>query len=70
MKSNTSTHEETLTKAELEVLLHIQLPEKLIAEKLFRSPNTIRRHMFNIRTKLRKANKAELAVWAAKKGVI
>lgn len=70
MKDDTSTYEETLTRAELEVILHIQLPEKLIAEKLFRSQNTVRCHMKNIRTKLRKANKAELAVWAVKNGVI
>jgi len=62
--------ETVITKSEMNVLKEVLLPEKLIAEKLFKSPETIRRHMQTIRTKTRKANKAELVSWAKDHGVI
>lgn len=59
-----------LTGREVDVLKLIVLPEKLIADKLLISKNTVTKHMKSIRTKLRKANKAELTEFAVKEQII
>ncbi|WP_153846342.1 MULTISPECIES: helix-turn-helix transcriptional regulator [Sphingobacterium] len=58
-----------LTKAELEVLRYIRLPDKSIAEKLNRSPETISTHLQNIREKTGQSDKLNLALFAAAKGI-
>lgn len=59
-----------LTKCEIEVLKLAHLPDKLIADKLFNSTDTILSHWQNIRRKTGLSNKTELAIWAVKKGII
>lgn len=63
-------HNGYLTKTELEVLKNIQLQDKLIADKLCISTETVLTHQQNIRSKTGCKSKVELAVFAAKKGII
>jgi len=58
-----------LTKAELEVLKYVRLPDKAIADKLNRSPETISTHLQNIREKTGESDKLNLALFAAEKGI-
>lgn len=59
-----------LTKQEVEVLKLVQLPDKLIADKLNISIETVSSHWQNIRTKTDKKSKIELAVFAQYKNLI
>lgn len=59
-----------LTKTELEILKHVELPDKLIADQLSISIETVSTHWQNIRQKTGKRNKIELAVLANQKGII
>lgn len=59
-----------LTKREMEVLKHVRLEDKLIAEKLQIKVDTVISHLINIREKTGLANKAQLAVFATQKGLI
>jgi len=59
-----------LTKIELSVLKLISMPDKLIAEKLGISIETVITHQQNIRTKTGSKSKVELAIFAQKKGII
>lgn len=58
-----------LSKAEIEVLKFIRLPDKLIADKLNRSPETISSHLQNIRTKTGESDKVNLALFALRIGI-
>lgn len=59
-----------ITKSEMRVLEVCQLDEKEIAEKLFLSPATVKRHSQNIRTKTGISSGKKLALWAFDKGII
>jgi len=59
-----------LTKMELEVLKRVELADKVIADELNISIETVSSHWQNIRTKSGKRNKVELAVFANQKGII
>lgn len=59
-----------LTKREMEVLKWIRLEDKLIADKLNISPETVTSHMISLRNKTGLENKPQLAVFASKKGII
>lgn len=59
-----------LSKAEMAVMRLILLPDKLIADELYLSTETIKTHIQNIRRKTNKDSKLELAVWATIKGII
>lgn len=59
-----------LTPCELRVLELIEMPNKLIADKLFVSVATVESHWQNIRTKTGLANKPELTRFATRKGII
>ncbi|WP_313515561.1 helix-turn-helix transcriptional regulator [Sphingobacterium sp.] len=59
-----------LTKREIEVLRLVQKSDKVIADILNVSIDTVVSHLINIRTKTELENKAQLAVFATKKGII
>lgn len=59
-----------ITKSEMRVLEVCQLDEKEIAEKLFLSPATVKRHSQNIRIKTGIPSGKKLALWASSIGVI
>jgi DNA-binding CsgD family transcriptional regulator len=59
-----------LSRAETEVFKLVEFPDKLIADKLFLSIFTVQKHFKNIRMKTGFNDKLEMAVWAAKKGII
>ncbi len=58
-----------LGKAEIEVLRYISLPDKLIADKLNKSIDTIITQQQTIRAKTGMRSKVELAIFAQKKGI-
>ena len=58
-----------LTKAEVEILKYIRLPDKQIAQLLNRSIETISTHMQNIRAKTGEVDKVNLAIFAINKGI-
>lgn len=60
----------SLTKSEMEVLKRVNLPDKIIADQLCISSDTVNSHLQNIRKKTGLTSKIELAVFAAKKGII
>jgi hypothetical protein len=59
-----------ISDGELRVLEMYPLEEKEIADKLFLSPATVKRHSQNIRTKTGITSGKKLALWAFNKGVI
>lgn len=59
-----------LTKSEIAVLKLAHLPDKLIADQLCNSIETILSHWQNMRNKTGLTGKVELAIWATKKGII
>jgi len=59
-----------LTKMELAVLKLINLADKLIADHMCISVDTVITHQQNIRTKTGLKSKVELAIFAQKKGII
>lgn len=71
-----ATHEKTsdiaLSKRENEILIHLSkgLDYKKIAENLFISPGTVRKHVENIYKKLQVHNKMEAVQKATKEGLI
>lgn len=58
-----------LTKAEIEILKYIRLPDKQIAQILNRSIETISTHMQNIRAKTGELDKLNLAIFALNRGI-
>src|SRR5690606_3460336 len=58
-----------LSKSEIEVLKLIRLPDKLIADTLHRSPETISTHLQNIREKTGESDKVNLALFALSIGI-
>ncbi len=62
----------TLTKRELEItaLLVQRLSNKEIAEKLFISPETVKRHVYNIYRKLKVSTRREAAKKATALGIL
>ncbi|MFD1770898.1 helix-turn-helix transcriptional regulator [Sphingobacterium suaedae] len=58
-----------LTKAELEILRFIRLPDKQIAQILNKSPETVSSQMQSIRTKTGEVDKVNLAIFAIEKGI-
>jgi DNA-binding CsgD family transcriptional regulator len=59
-----------LSKCETSVFRLVMLPDKLIADKLFLSVETVKKHFQNIRLKTGLNNKIEMAIWATQKGII
>jgi DNA-binding CsgD family transcriptional regulator len=59
-----------LSRAETAVLRLVELENEVIAERLFLSVETVKKHFQNIRRKTGKQNKIELAVWAVLRGII
>ena len=59
-----------LSQKEREVIALLGLPDKLIADKLHMSENTVKAHQRNIRLKLGITNKTEMAILATKQGYI
>ncbi|WP_131535548.1 response regulator transcription factor [Pedobacter nototheniae] len=59
-----------LTKMELAILKLINLPDKIIADRLSISTETVSTHQQNIRIKTGLKSKVELAIFAQKKGII
>lgn len=61
-----------ITKRELDVLQLIQEDNKIIADKLCVSLETVNTHILNIREKIGQGinSKPKLCVWASKKGII
>jgi DNA-binding CsgD family transcriptional regulator len=59
-----------ITSCEMKVLKLVDLPDKLIADKLSISTTTVLSHMQNMRAKTGLVNKVELAILATKKGII
>jgi DNA-binding CsgD family transcriptional regulator len=59
-----------LSKREIEVLKEVTLPDKLIADHLHNSTETILSHFQNIRQKTGLHNKLELTQMACKQGII
>jgi len=60
----------SLSRREIEVLRTVTLPDKLIADQLHNSKDTILSHFQNIRFKTGLNNKPELTEMACKQGVI
>lgn len=59
-----------LSKAELAVTKLIEDQDKIIADKLCISTQTVKTHIQNIRKKLNKNSRTGVAVWAVVKGII
>lgn len=59
-----------LSKAELAVVRLINLPDKNIADELFICTETVKTHIQNIRKKINRPSKIEVAIWATIKGII
>ena len=61
-----------LTSREIEIVRQVaaDLPNKLIAERLFISEGTVKTHLHNIYEKLRISNRRELTRYAQDKGLI
>lgn len=59
-----------LTKTEMEVLKHINMPDKNIADIMHISEHTVNSHTQNIRIKTGKTSKVELAFLARDLGII
>lgn len=59
-----------LSKAELAVVRLCYLPDKLIADRLFISTETVKNHNANSRKKIGLASSKELVWWATVKGII
>ncbi len=59
-----------ISKRELDILRLIEEDNKVIADRLCVSTETVNSHIINIREKVRVRNKAQLSVWASKKGII
>lgn len=64
------THGVFLGKAELAVVRLCFLPDKLIADQLFISTETVKNHMTNSRKKIGLKSGKELVRWATIKGII
>jgi DNA-binding CsgD family transcriptional regulator len=58
----------TLTTRQLEIIRHISYgdEDKLIAQKLGLSPQTVRNHLRGIRSVMGNLNRVQLAVWFIK----
>jgi two-component system, NarL family, nitrate/nitrite response regulator NarL len=63
-----STHAQSLTRREKEILLLISngISNKKIAEQLFISENTVKNHLKNLLEKLELENRVQLAIYAIK----
>jgi DNA-binding CsgD family transcriptional regulator len=59
-----------LSRAETAVLRLVEFENEIIADNLFLSVETVKKHFQNIRRKTGKQNKIELAVWAVMRGII
>ncbi len=59
-----------ISSREIDVIRLINEPNKLIADKLNISTETIETHMQNIRNKTGLNGKVEIAIWAVKRGII
>ncbi len=59
-----------LSKAELSVVRLSYLPDKLIADQLFISTETVKNHITNSRKKIGLGSSKELVRWASIKGII
>lgn len=59
-----------LTKAEIRVIQLIGFDNQAIADALFLSVKTVKKHFENIQRKTGKKNKTELAIWAMLNGII
>lgn len=59
-----------LTRQQIEILKRIDKPYKLIADELFISEETVSSHIQNIQKSTGLRSKTEMAVFAAKKGII
>lgn len=59
-----------LTKRELDVLKRAGKPDKIIADELHISVETVNSHWLNIRQKTELENKSQLAIFASQKGII
>lgn len=59
-----------LSKAELSVVRFSYLPDKLIADQLFISTETVKNHLTNSRNKIGLGSTKELVWWASIKGII
>ncbi|QTE37524.1 helix-turn-helix transcriptional regulator [Mucilaginibacter gossypii] len=54
----------TLSPSEMEVFKRVMLADKVIADQLFISVETVKKHFQNIRRKTGLSNKIEIAIWA------
>lgn len=59
-----------LSKAEMAVIRLIRLSDKMIANELFISNETVKTHIQNIRKKISAPSKLDVVYWAAIKGII
>jgi len=59
-----------LSKAELAVARLLLDQDKIIADRLHISPETVKTHMINIRRKTGSLSRAQLVHWATNKGII
>lgn len=65
-----ATKKPILSKSELAVVKLIYLPNKVIADILFISVETVKTHIQNIRKKIQCPSKLDVALWAVKNGLI
>jgi DNA-binding CsgD family transcriptional regulator len=59
-----------LSKAETSVFKLVEYTDNVIADKLFLSDKTVKKHFNNIRIKTGFANKIQMAIWATQRGII